>query len=225
MLLPIKGKALIARTFENSLKFNLFTRLLVATDDERIETLIHSLGGETVMTSDCQSGSERLSEVLKKNPSLQKAKVIFNIQGDEPLLQRSTVLSILEAMEKNPEASIATAITPIQTEEEALSPHVVKCVTDNKGEALYFSRALIPSNKLGKYRKEDSYFRHIGLYAFKPDFLLALPSLSLTPLSKTEDLEQLKFLEHGYTIATALVQKASPGVDTLSDIKKIEALL
>lgn len=225
-LAQIKGKTLIQYTYENAKRCDTLERLIVATDDLRIYDHVKSFGGEVIMTSfDCLTGTDRLADVVKQIPSLAAADAIVNIQGDEPCLSPFLIEQVATTLIRHPEAVIATAITPILNEEDALNPSVVKCVTDKNLFALYFSRALIPAGKYQKFNKSFSYYKHIGLYGYSPQFLLLYSQLSSTPLQLAEDLEQLKVLEHGYKIITTLVHEESIGVDTPEDLQKVEKLL
>lgn len=222
-LADIKGKPLIQHTYENALKSKL-DDVVVATDDERILNKVLEFGGKAVMTPvDCLNGTDRLAWALKSSPLFSEAEIIVNIQGDEPDIHPSVIEGCIKTLQDAPDASIATPIVRIQNEEEALSNSVVKCVTDIYGYALYFSRGLIPHNKNGAFNKDTSYFKHIGLYAYRKEFLLLYPFIKPTPLQQEEDLEQLKVLETGYRIKTYLTEHDSTGIDTHHELlKKIE---
>lgn len=221
-LIPILGKSLIQRTVENAQRAKL-DQIIVATDDQRIYDHVRGFGGQVVMTSvDCMTGTDRLADVLQNHPDYLTASVIVNIQGDEPCVDPEAINAICKGLLDDPTAVMCTAVTSIKSEEEALSPSIVKCVADKNGNALYFSRALIPSNKKNAFNHHGSYLRHIGIYAYRPSFILTYQKLTPTPLQMEEDLEQLKILEHGYRIKVAMIQQNSPGVDTPEDISKVE---
>lgn len=226
-LIPILGKTLLQRTFENASLVSILDKLLIATDDQRIYDHVMEFGGNPVMTSvRCPTGTDRLAEVLQNYPELLKAEAIVNIQGDEPFVDPKAIEEAVELLLQDPQASMATIITPLQTEEEALNPSIVKCVKDQQNNALYFSRSLIPSNKKQKFNlQEGAYYRHLGLYVYRPSFLLQYQTLRPTPLQLEEDLEQLKVLEHGHRIKVAITDKVSIGVDTHEDVNKIEQWL
>ncbi|WP_068471085.1 3-deoxy-manno-octulosonate cytidylyltransferase [Candidatus Protochlamydia phocaeensis] len=225
-LVTILGKTLLQRTYENAQRASLLTDLLVATDDQRIFDHVKAFGGKVVMTAvECPTGTDRLAEVIQHYPGGMQASVIINIQGDEPCLNPIAIDLAAQALINDPQGNMSTIVTPLRSEEEALSPSIVKCVMDQKGNALYFSRGLIPSNKKHAFQASASYFRHLGLYAYRPSFLLEYQKLPLTPLQLEEDLEQLKVLEHGYRIKVAVVDEASIGVDTPDDIYKVEQWL
>ena len=225
MLALIAGKSLIQHTFENAKRSDSLDEILVATDDSRIFEHVKEFGGSVVMTSpNCTSGTERLAEVIKDTPRFRDAEVIINIQGDEPLLQPEVIDRIVATLITAPEAVMSTAIIPLTSEEEAQNYSVCKCVIDKYHHALYFSRALIPSGKNGKWQPDITYYKHVGIYGYKRAFLLEYPRLKPTPLQVAEDLEQLKVLEHGYKIKAVVVDTDSIGVDRPEDIKKVERL-
>lgn len=191
-------------------------RVLVATDDVRIATAVRGFGGEVVMTRGAhQTGTDRVAEVSK---SL-RADIVVNLQGDEPIFDPAMVEEMIAVMARDPEIDIATACHPIQDTESLQSPHVVKVVVDRRGRALYFSRAPIPSGALFDGARA---FRHVGVYAFRRDVLARFSKLPRTPLEMAEQLEQLRALEHGMTIAVVETRHATVGVDVPADIKNVE---
>ncbi|MFI0434626.1 MAG: 3-deoxy-manno-octulosonate cytidylyltransferase [Parachlamydiaceae bacterium] len=223
LLIPIQGKTLLQRTYENALRASIIDRLLIATDDSRIFNHAKQFSAETVMTSiNCPNGTDRLAEVLQKYPEFMEAEAIVNIQGDEPCVDPLAIEEAVKLLIQDPLAKMATIITPLKDEEEANNPSVVKCVKDQENNALYFSRSLIPSSKHRTFNRHASYFRHIGLYVYRPSFLLHYHTLEQTPLQLEEDLEQLKVLEHGHRIKVAITDKPGMGVDTPEDLIKIE---
>ena len=225
-LAKILGKTLIQRTYENAKKCALLERVIVATDDQRIFDHVADFGGEVLMTDpDCPTGSDRLVDAMRVDPSLKKADIVLNVQGDEPLLDPTTLQKIAEALMEDPKAMVATPIMRLHSEEEALNPSVVKCVIDEKGHALYFSRGLIPAGKSLKFDPKIVYWRHVGLYGFRTSFLKKYGKLKQTPLQVAEDLEQLRILEHGYIIKTCEIKMNSLDVNTPEDLKKVEQLL
>lgn len=226
LLVPLLGKSLIQRTFENARRVKNLDMLLIATDDVRIADHVHSFGGEAVMTSEeCLNGTDRIAEVLQKNPALLEAEAVINIQGDEPCLDPKGIEMAVKVLLEDPNASMATLVTPLRTAKEAHNPSIVKCVLDLQGNAMYFSRAFIPSNKTLCFNPSAPLYRHIGLYVYRPQFLLHYQSLKPTPLQLEEDLEQLKVLEHGFRIKTAVTDHACIGVDTPEDLKHVEQWL
>lgn len=225
-LTKILGKTLIQRTYENALRCKVLDKVIVATDDQRIFQHVMELGAPVVMTSvDCLTGTDRLAEVIRNAPELKEVEIIVNIQGDEPTLDPLIIQEVAESLAQSPEAVMSSAVIKIHSEEEAYNPSVVKCVMDQQGNALYFSRGLIPAGKTGKYQKDGIYWRHLGIYAYRRDFLLHYSELTPTPLQQAEDLEQLKVLEQGFKIKTAIVEGECMDVNTPEDIKKVEQLI
>lgn len=226
ILAPIANKTLIQRTYENAKRCSLLQEIVIATDDVRIYEHVQGFGGDVLMTSTtCPTGSDRLVEALKNNRRFDQADIIVNIQGDEPCLDPNVTESIIKALLSDPVAVMSTAVVKIESEEDACSPSIVKCVIDSNGNALYFSRALIPAGHTLKMRPGVTYYRHVGIYAYRHDFLLKYAELPRTPLQLAEDLEQLKVIEHGYRIKTAVVECSSIGVDIPDDIQKVEQWL
>jgi len=222
-LVQIQGKTLIQRTFECAKRCPLIDKLIVATDDQRIFDHVKSFGGDVVMTpEDCPTGSDRLAYVLQQDKPLQQAEMIINVQGDEPCLDPDVLTQLIQVLRADPSAVMSTAAFRIESEEEAYNPNSPKVVVDLHGNALYFSRSLIPGGRTLKLTPECPVYKHVGIYAFRPDFLLKYGSLPMTPLQRAEDLEQLKVLEHGYKIKVAIVKSVSADVNTPEDIKKVE---
>lgn len=220
----ISGKSLIQRTYENSLKCTLLDDVIVATDDDRIFEHVESFGGKVIMTSvDCPTGTERLAEAIHAN--FKDVDVVINIQGDEPLLEPDVIRKVGEILINDPVAVMSTAVVKIDNEEDANSRSVNKCVIDANGNALYFSRSLLPGGHSGKWDPNKTYYKHLGIYGYRRDFLFHYAELSPTPLQLAEDLEQLKVLEHGFRIKVAVVDSVSIGVDTPEDINKVERML
>jgi 3-deoxy-manno-octulosonate cytidylyltransferase (CMP-KDO synthetase) len=225
-LADISGKTLIQRTYENARRCQFLNDIIVATDDQRIYDHIIEFGGKVIMTSPhCPTGTDRLIEVISQNEHLKSFPIIINVQGDEPCLNPETIAKVGQCLIDDPSAVMSTAVVKIESEEEATTSSSVKCVFDKQGNALYFSRSLIPGHKNSDYNPSTSYYRHLGIYGFRHDFLIQYGQLLPTPLQQTEDLEQLKVLEHGYKIKVAIVNDLSIGVDHPQDIINIEHIL
>ncbi|MBI1745052.1 MAG: 3-deoxy-manno-octulosonate cytidylyltransferase [Acidobacteria bacterium] len=234
-LCDIAGKPMIQRVYERATLCQGIDRVLVATDDERIMAVVRRFGGEAIMTSPAHaSGSTRMAEVAEHCP----ADIFVNVQGDEPLIDPRTVEATIAALQADTDAVVATAKVPITDIESILSPHIVKVVTDRNQHALYFSRWPIPFQQFPRAdlaaminrintRSEpaDVYYKHLGLYSFRYDFLRKFPQLTPTPLEKAEQLEQLRILEHGYTIHVAQVATDSLSVDTEEDLVRVRQRL
>jgi 3-deoxy-manno-octulosonate cytidylyltransferase (CMP-KDO synthetase) len=218
----IAGKTLLQRTYENALQACKLDSLYVATDDQRIFDHVHSFNGKAVMTSSaCLTGTDRLAEVLIQYPEWQQASVLVNIQGDEPCIDPRAIDLVADLLLQDQAVEMATLVTKLDIE-EFFNPSIVKCVLDQQGYALYFSRSLIPFNRKIPFDPLYPYLRHIGVYAYRPSFLLTYHSLPATPLQLMEDLEQLKALEHGYKIKTVIVDHVNIDVNHPEDLKKVE---
>ena len=224
LLSPILEKPLLQHTYENAKKCAMLDEILIATDDERIATFARSLNAPVVMTpSSCSTGTDRIASVIENHKAYTDFSIIVNIQGDEPCLHPQTIDSTIQALLQNASAQMSTPIVPCSCLEEIQDPSVVKCVINRSGQALYFSRAPIPY--LREKHIETQYYRHLGLYCYQKDFVLEYTKLKETPMQLAESLEQLKVLEHGYTIQTCVVHDSSIGVDTPEDVQKIETIL
>eukprot|EP01018_Ginkgo_biloba_P024188 Gb_15377 [translate_table: standard] len=175
------------------------------------------------MTSEaCRNGTERCNEALGKLKK--KYDIVVNIQGDEPLIEPEIIDGVVKALQGAPDAVFSTAVTSLNPE-DGLDPNRVKCVVDNHGYAIYFSRGLLPFNKTGKVNPNFPYLLHLGIQSYDAKFLGIYPWLSPTPLQLEEDLEQLKVLENGYKMKVIKVEHDAHGVDIPSDVAKIEALM
>ena len=221
MLAPIMGKSLIQRTYESAKKCSSLDRLVIATDHELIYEHAKNFGAEVYMTAvECLNGTERLVDAIRRNPELQDGEIFVNIQGDRPCLSASSIDEIVLALKNNPQELMATPVVKIFDSHEIENPGSVKCVLDKNGYALYFSRLPIPYSKTS-----PQCYKHVGIYAFRKDFLLKYVELPDTPLQLQEDLEQLKVLEHGFRIKTVEISEDDLSVDYLDDINKVEKWL
>ena len=220
LLAKVQGKTVLQRTFESASNCSSIDSLYVATDSQEIAAHIEDLGGNVIWTtSNPKDGTERICEALQNHPELKKASCIVNLQGDHPCMRPSTIEAIIKELERDPKASLATAATPIRSEEEFLSPHVVKCVFDQERRALYFSRSPIP------YGKFYAAYAHIGIYCYRTSFLQGFHMKKPTPLQEAENLEQLKVLEGGDRVKIAIVDEIALSVDVPSDLVKLEEYL
>ena len=218
-LLDIAGKPMIQRVVERVQQARRPSRVIVATDDRRIAEAVRSFGGEARMTSAAHpTGTDRLAEVAATLPDME---LILNIQGDEPLIPPLAIDELIGAFDDCPDLQMATLMTPL-TEDEYDNPAAVKVVTSLDGHALYFSRSLIPypRNRVPERRC----FKHIGVYAYRRDFLLRFAVLPPSPLEVTESLEQLRALENGYRIRVIETPFRSIGVDTPADLAEVREL-
>ncbi len=223
MLADLLGKSLLRRTYENACRSHrLKNNVVVATDDLRIFHHVKDFGGQVVMTSsDCPSGTDRVAEAVRHH--FMDAEIIVNIQGDEPCLNPQVIDILVDTITIQKEAVLTTPVTLMRDPQEAMKTSIVKCVFSSSGRALYFSRSLIPFTQQG--RPQAPIYRHIGVYCFRKSFLLDYAALPKTPLQQSEDLEQLKILEHGFPIFVSVVNDEGIGVDTWEDLKCVEAKL
>ncbi|CAJ2651290.1 3-deoxy-manno-octulosonate cytidylyltransferase, mitochondrial [Trifolium pratense] len=222
-LVQILGKPMIQRTWERAKLAASLDHVVVATDDERIADCCRTFGADVIMTSEsCRNGTERCNEALEKLGK--KYDIVVNIQGDEPLVEPEIIDGVVKALQAAPDAVFSTAVTSLKPE-DALDPNRVKCVVDNRGYAIYFSRGLIPFNKSGKVNQQFPYLLHLGIQSYFTKFLKIYPDLQPTPLQLEEDLEQLKVLENGYKMKVIKVDHDAHGVDTPEDVEKIESLM
>ncbi|XP_010272461.1 PREDICTED: 3-deoxy-manno-octulosonate cytidylyltransferase, mitochondrial-like [Nelumbo nucifera] len=222
-LVQILGKPMIQRTWERAKLATTLDHIVVATDDEKIAECCQAFGADVIMTStSCRNGTERCNEALQKIEK--KYDVVVNIQGDEPLIEPEIIDGVVKALQRAPDAVFSTAVTSLKPE-DGTDPNRVKCVVDNRGYAIYFSRGLIPYNKSGKFNPMFPYLLHLGIQSYDSKFLRIYPELPPTPLQLEEDLEQLKVLENGYKMKVIKVDHDAHGVDTPEDVEKIEALM
>jgi 3-deoxy-manno-octulosonate cytidylyltransferase (CMP-KDO synthetase) len=225
-LAPIQGKPMIQWVYERTRLSRLVSRAIVATDDERIRMAVTAFGGEAVMTAASHAtGTDRIAEVARDL----SCDLVVNVQGDEPLIRPEMIDEAVLPLVEDPSVPMGTLARRITDQREAVDPNVVKVVIDAKGFALYFSRAPIPWDRdrwAGKDALRDlpaggARFKHIGLYVYRREFLLAYAAMPSTPLEGTEKLEQLRALENGHRIRVAVTEHESFGVDIPSDLSKI----
>lgn len=213
-LAKIGNKTMIEWTYLNAKKAKSLTDLIVATDHEDILNCILKTGGKAVLTSpDHPTGTDRLIEVVK---GLQNVDVIVNIQGDEPGIEPELIDGVVSLKIKNRNWEMTSAACPLNPDEQ-LDPNRVKVVFDKNQRALYFSRSLIPSN----FKKVTSVYRHLGIYAYEREFLLAYNDLPQSDLEASESLEQLRALEAGHSIGIHLTDKAGLSVDSPEDLEVV----
>ncbi len=221
-LADIHGKTMIQRVIEQARKSSVLSDVLVATDDERIQKHVLSLGENVMMThSKHQSGTDRCLEALQKfNKSFD---AVINIQGDEPFAEPSQIEALVNLIARN-DVQIATLAIKMNDPEALFNHNKVKVVIGENGQALYFSRQAIPYQK-GVESKDwlfhFAYYKHIGLYAYKSDVLKQICNFQPSPLEKAESLEQLRWLENGLRIHVALTDIETPAVDTPADLERI----
>lgn len=219
LLLADTGKPLIQHTFEAAKTAKRPTDVCVATDADEIVRAVEGFGGRAVMTSPtCASGTDRVAEVAAKLPD---AQIVVNVQGDEPEIAGSSIDLAVELLEANPSAVMSTLATPIRRKTQLEDPACVKVVFDGTGRALYFSRSVIPHPREWDDRllqaEPPLFYQHVGLYAYRRDFLLRLAALPQCDTERTEKLEQLRVLHAGYSILVGVVRDVTFGIDTPAD--------
>ena len=217
-LKDIAGKPMVVRVYERASQARLVDETLVATDDERIKTAVEAAGGKAMLTrADHATGTDRLAEVAEAYPEVD---LIVNVQGDEPLIDPGLIDELAGLFANEPELAMATVKTEIEDEAEQKNPNNVKVVCDKAGYALYFSRSLMP------YPRKDGcpVYKHIGIYAYRRDFLLHYAKMEPTPLEQAESLEQLRALENGYRIKVVETKAKFVGVDTVEDLERVNEI-
>jgi 3-deoxy-manno-octulosonate cytidylyltransferase (CMP-KDO synthetase) len=219
VLAHIAGKTMLQHVYERAALSTYLTSILIATDDDRVYSAAKNFGARVRMTrSDHLSGTDRVAETA----SAVDAEIIVNIQGDEPLIDPAAIDAAILPMVHEPELVMGTLKKRIEDEREITDPNVVKVVTDRAGDAIYFSRCAIPFERAKSVN--TPYFKHIGLYVYQRDFLLAYSALPVGPLEAAERLEQLRALENGFRIRVVETEYESLGVDTPEDLERVSRL-
>lgn len=221
LLQDLGGKTVIATTYQNVVETGLFSEVFVATDSEIIFNEIKNIGGKAVMTGQHETGSDRIAEAVQNID----CEIVINVQGDEPFLKKEPLEQLISVFEndKNSEISLASLKIKITDEEEIQNPNAVKVITDLNGNALYFSRSVIPFHR-EKSLKAD-YFRHIGVYAFRKEALLKFSKLPMSPLESLEKIECLRYLENSMKIRMIETDFVGVGIDVPEDLEKARAIL
>ncbi|MCC7211053.1 MAG: 3-deoxy-manno-octulosonate cytidylyltransferase [Candidatus Brocadia sp.] len=214
----VTGRYIIEHVYQNVKQARHIHQVIVATDNQLIYDIVRGFGGDVEMTSVLHaSGTDRIAEVAGHLD----ADVIVNVQGDEPEMNASMIDQVIEALAEDQDAVIATLAHEIKNAAELANPNVVKVVLDNGGYALYFSRSQIPYIRDSKDPMNEPgirFLRHLGIYAYKKDFLLQYAKLPSSPLEQAEKLEQLRALSNGYKIQVAITEYPSRGIDTREDL-------
>ncbi len=223
-LVDLSGQSMIQRVWEQS-RLSGASRIIIATDDPRIEDVCRQFGGETCMTkSSHQSGTDRLAEVVEKC-QLAKDEIVVNVQGDEPMIPPENIKQVAQLLALPSNAPMATLCTPIDNIQEISDPNAVKVVISDVNTALYFSRAAIPFDR-DHSSQQSPYYRHIGIYAYRADFLSTFSQWPMSTLETIEKLEQLRVLTNGYSINIAVAEIIPPaGIDSAEDVERVLALL
>ena len=222
-LISIGGKTMIERVWERARQAKLVSKVIVATDDERIASAVRSFGGEVALTrADHRSGTERVAEVAAAH---KEAEILVNVQGDMPLIDPAAIDAAIEALREDESVNMATLAVPISNAAEIMDPNVVKTVVDFDGNALYFSRAPIPWVRDRGGPVHAKHLKHLGLYVFRREALLEFATFPQGDLERIEQLEQLRWLENGNRIRVAEIEQESVEVDTPEDVKRVEKML
>jgi len=206
------GKFLIQHTYERACSAKLLEMVLIAADDEKVVTAANSFGANCVLTSpDHQSGTDRIAEAVADLD----VDIIVNLQADEPEIDPDNIDYLARLLMESDDCSMATLAATFQTAEQVTDPNIVKVIIDRSGRAIYFSRSVIPYDRdSAGVGKVGQYLRHLGIYAYRKQFLLEITKLPQTPLEKTEKLEQLRAIENGYGILVGKVEHTCDGIDT-----------
>ncbi len=221
LLLAETGKPLIQHTYEAATRATRASGVLVAADCEEIAAAVRGFGGKVELTSpDCASGTDRVAEIARKLPEVD---VLVNVQGDEPEISAAAIDLAVELLECDPAAVMSTLATPIRSREQLQDPACVKVIFDRRGRAIYFSRAAIPFARTWDdallFADPAHFHQHIGLYAYRRDFLLQLAEIPRAGIERVENLEQLRVLDAGYAIQVGVIDEPTIGIDTPDDYR------
>ncbi len=214
-------KTVIATTYQNVVDTGLFDEVFVATDSEIIYKEIQSINGNAMMTGHHETGSDRIAEAVQNID----CDIVINVQGDEPFLKKEPLQQLIDVFQQDPNKEISLASLKIKITEKAEieNPNNVKVITDNNGFALYFSRSVIPYPR--ETAVEISHFKHIGVYAFRKNALLAFARLPMKPLEIAEKIECIRYLEYGMKIRMVETQFVGVGIDVPEDLEKAKEIL
>ncbi len=225
-LVDLMGKPMIQRVYERVTRAKLPAEVVVATDDRRIADVVQAFGGTAVLTStDIKSGSDRVAAVARG----MEGDIFVNVQGDEPLIAPGMIDEAVNVLLEDPDAAVGTLARKIESVADLDNPAVVKVVFDVHRYALYFSRAAIPflrdAGEHAQWLSRHTYYKHVGMYVFRREFLLNYASLPESSLERAERLEQLRILECGYRIKVGITNHDSISVDTPEDVQRVIGLL
>jgi len=225
-LADIAGKPMIRHVYERTASAGTIDWCLVATDDERVAAAVRSFGGHAVLTpGNLETGTDRVAFIAR---SLQQADLLVNVQGDEPLIEPGMIDTAVRLLAADPSLQAATLVRVITDPQDLTNPGIVKAVLSANGDCLYFSRSPIPFARdapSGKWPSSHRYYKHIGLYVYRREFLLRLTEMDRSPLEIAEQLEQLRILENGHRIGAALTEHDSVPVDTQADLDAVRKLV
>lgn len=222
LLLSVGGKSILQHTYEAARRSRIAVGVIAAVDDPRLAHEVASFGGQARLTSpDCQSGTDRIAELAAEMPEVD---IFVNVQGDEPEIDPAAIDLVAQTLIDHPEADMATVARPIRDADDLNNPNCVKVVIGGNHRAIYFSRAAVPFPREGLtpavlQREPPVYWHHIGLYAYRRDFLVWFAAQPSAPLEEVEKLEQLRAIDADRTIVVARVESAATGIDTLQDFQ------
>jgi 3-deoxy-manno-octulosonate cytidylyltransferase (CMP-KDO synthetase) len=225
-LVDLLGKPMIQRVYEQAAQSSLPSRVIVATDDQRIADVVLGFGGDVMMTSpEIKSGSDRVAAVAREVPG----DIFVNVQGDEPLIPPEMIDQAVRVLLDDPAAMVGTLVKALASVEELMSPAVVKVVMSEDRYALYFSRTPIPYLRdvrdHAQWIQHHTFYKHIGMYVFRKDFLLKYTSMPESELERAERLEQLRILERGFKIKVGITNHDSISIDTPDDVLRVVEVL
>lgn len=226
VLAEFEGRPMIEHVYRRASEATRLSEVLIATEDARVEKAVRAFGGTAIMTSpDCASGTDRVAEASRSVAARSiTADVIVNVQGDEPRIHPQAIDDLVEVFIEEPETRMATLCVRLRDREMFLSPNVVKVIVDNRGLARYFSRAPIPHDR--EHPGEPVHaFKHLGIYAYRPDALERFVSWPPGQLEQIEKLEQLRALENGMDIRVVETIHDSIGIDTPEELEKLKNIL
>ncbi len=222
ILAPILGKPMIQHVWERVKKSKALDDVIIACDEDNVLEKVQSFGAKAILTSkNHQTGTDRIIEAVSELD----VDIVVNIQGDEPLICHSVIDKLCEAIEEDSDCSMATVIKKIEGDDDLTDENVVKVVIDKENNALYFSRSVIPFQRDARNEGVEGYFKHLGIYAYRKEFLLNYNNLPESRLEKMENLEQLRAVEAGIKIKTVVTDIETIGVDTPDDLKNVEKKL
>jgi 3-deoxy-manno-octulosonate cytidylyltransferase (CMP-KDO synthetase) len=221
-LVLLAGKPMVQRVCERAARARNVQEVIVATDDQRIASVVESFGGKCIMTrADHGCGTDRIAEVADARP----AEIYVNVQGDEPLIEPAAIDQVASLLANDSNVAVATLCVPISSRSDVADSNIVKVVFDGKGSALYFSRAAIPCWRDEQSTRSVAGYKHLGLYAYTREALRAFARLPRGRLEQAEQLEQLRFLENGFRIRVGVTDHDSVSVDVPEDVPRVESLL
>ncbi len=219
-LADVHGKSMVQRVYEQAMLAKGLDRVVVATDHPKIFDHINEIGGKVCMTSeDHPSGTDRCREAMELEPD--GYDFVVNIQGDEPFIDPRQIDDLCEKLV--PDIQIATQARRIEMQELLIDPNCVKVIMDSQGKAIYFSRSPLPfqrAHSVDQWISSHQYYQHIGIYAYRSDILREITQLAMSPLEQAEGLEQLRWLENGYSIKVFTTNYQAQGIDTPEDLEK-----